>query len=120
MPPTTTTAITRAGRWIAPHDEGDDDAVEQGGEEARDEGRLEQLGDVLLGRDGVDDKDDRRRDEDAEGAADRDRSGGEPVAVTIAPQLRQGRPPERGGGGYGRAADGAKPRASADHRHREP
>ena len=138
MPPTTTNATTRAGqtrserapacvrgdrrmrragRGIAPDDEGDDEAIEQRGKEAGNQRRLEQLGDVLLGRDGVDDEDDGGRDEDAERAADGDRAGGEPVAVAVAPQLGQRRAPERGGGRDRRAADGAEPGAGADHRH---
>ena len=102
---------------LAAHDKRDRDAVEQGCEEPRDERRHEQLGDVLLGRDGVDDEDDRGRDEDAERAADRDRAGGEARVVAVAPQLRQRCPSERGGGRDRGAADGAEGRAGGDHRH---
>ena len=60
---------------------GDRDAVEQRRHQARDERGLEQLGDVLLGGDGIDDQDDGGRDEDAERAADGDGAGGEAGVV---------------------------------------
>ena len=92
---------------------GNGDAVEQRRHQARDQRRLEQLGDVLLGRDGIDHQDDRGRDQDAERAADRDRAGGKAAVVLVAQQLRQRRPAEGGGGRDRRAADRAERRAGA-------
>jgi hypothetical protein len=85
-----------AFRAAARHD-GDHDAVEQRRHDARHESRHEEFGDVLLGRDGVDDQDHRGRDEDPQGAANRDRAGREPVVVAVTPQFRQRRAPERSG-----------------------
>ena len=66
-----------ASSGAAAHGPGDRQHVEQRRHQARHKRRHEQLGDVLLGGDGVDDQDDRRRDEDAERAADRERAGRE-------------------------------------------
>ena len=141
MPPTTASAISstgqaltsaprrsapdsfgpsRAGCRVAAHQPGDDADVERRGEQARYQRRHEQLGDVLLGRDGVDDQDDRRRDQDAQRAADRERAGGQGLVVATAPQLRQCRPAHGRRRRDRRAADRAECGAGADRRHGEP
>ena len=66
----------------APAEEDGHEAVENGQDQPREQRGGEQLGDRLLGDDGVDHQDERRRDQDAEGAAGGDRAGRErrPVA----------------------------------------
>ena len=102
------------------HHDGDRDAVEDRGKKARDESGLEQLGDVLLGRDGIDDEDDGGRDEDAERAADGNGAGGKAGVVAVAGELGQRGAAEGGRRGDGGAADGAEGGAGPDDGHGEP
>ena len=109
----------RQGR-LGAHHEGDHDTIEGRRQKAGDQRRHEQLGDVLLGRDRIDDQDDGRRNEDAESAADRDGAGGEARLVSDATKLRQRGAGEGRRGGDRRAADCAERRARADERHGQP
>jgi hypothetical protein len=77
----------------------------------------EQRDHVGLDDDGVDDEHDRRRNEDAEGAAGGERAGRQRRLVAVALQLGQG-DLAHGGGGRGRgAADRAEAAAGGDRRH---
>jgi hypothetical protein len=66
------------------HVDGDGRDVAQHGDQARHHGRGKQLGDVLLGQDGVDDQRHRRRDQDAQRAAGGQRAGGQAAGVAVA------------------------------------
>ena len=61
----------------------------RGQQQAGQNPRQQQLADRLLGEQPVDDERGARRDEDAERAAGGDHAGREPVAVVVAPHLRQ-------------------------------
>ena len=108
------------GGGIAADAPGNGQHVEEGGQQAGDEGRHEQLGDVLLGRDRIDDQDHRGRDQDAEGPTDGERAGRQGRRVAVTAQLGIGGTAHRGGGGDRGAADGAEGGAGADRSHRHP
>ena len=93
--------------------------VEQHADDAGDDPGDEQRADAGLGEDAVDDEDDARRDQDPEGAAGRDRSGGEAVGVAEAPHRRHRHLGHRRRGRQARAADGAEAAAGDDGGHRQ-
>ena len=112
----------RAARLrMAPHVQRDGHHVARRREQPRHDGGEEQLGDVLLGQDRVDHEDDRRREEDAEGAAGGKGRGGEAAGVALPPKLGQNATlAHRRRGGERGAADRAEPRAGTDGGHRHP
>ena len=73
---------------------------------------LEQGDDIGLHHDRVDDQHDRRRDQDAERAAGRERAGGERARIVVAAQFRQCDLAHHRSGRERRAADGAERRRS--------
>ena len=104
----------RAGpeRHIAAHRERE----QQGGEQPRDQRRLEHGDDAGLDDDRVDHQDHRGRDQDAEGAAGGERAGGERRRVAVPPELGQHHLAHGRGGGERGAADRAEAGAGADRR----
>jgi hypothetical protein len=86
---------------IAPHYDGDRDAVEKGGEQTGNERGLKQLGDVLFGRDRIDHEDHGGGNENAECAADRDGAGCQPTVIARLQKLGQSRTAEGGCRGHG-------------------
>ncbi len=112
--------LRRRDRGVAAGHDQNDDGVEHDRHQARDHRGHEQLGDVLLGGDGVDDEDDRGRDQKIDHAADGDERSREAVLVAVAAQLRQRGAAEGCGGRDGGTADGAEDGAGAEHRDAEP
>ena len=80
----------------------------------------EQLGDVLLGQDGVDHERHAGRNQDAERAPGGQCAGGQALRIAVALELRQRHRGDGGRGGHRGAANGAECGAG-DHRgHRQP
>ena len=81
--------MDRSQRRITARYDTDDEAIEDNGEDARDERRLEQLRDVLLRDDGVDHQDDRRRNQQIDDAADSDDRASKGGFITQSFHFRQ-------------------------------
>ncbi len=105
---------------IAPGDPCHGEAEQHGRDDAGNDAGDEQLADAGLGHDAVDHHDDRRRDQDAERAAGRDRAGGERVAVAVLAHRRIGHLGEGRGGRDRGAADRAEAGAGDDGGHGKP
>ena len=91
-----------------------DEHVEAGEDEAGNDRRRVELGQRLLGHDGVDRDQHRGRNEHVERSRRGDGAGGERRLVAVAAHLRDRHPGERGGGRDRGAADRAEQRAGAD------
>ncbi|MDT4859292.1 hypothetical protein FQZ97_937950 [compost metagenome] len=108
---------------VAGHDpniDGDGDHVANHRDDARHHGRSKELGDVLLGQDGVDHQRHRGRNQDAQGAASSQRASGQAARVTVAFHLGQCHRGDGGRRGHRRAADGAEARAGQHRCHGQP
>ena len=82
-----------------PHINTDGNHVAHHGNDAGHHGRCKQLGNVLLGQNGVDDQRNRRRNQNAQGATGRQGASGQAPRITVAFHLRQCH--RRDGGGRG-------------------
>jgi len=95
-------------------DDDDDGDEREDGDEAGDDGGLEHLDDRALDDHRVDDQRHRGRDQDAQGAAGRQRAGGQPGLVAHALELGQRHAPHGRGGGQRGAAHRPEAGAGAD------
>ena len=96
------------------HVNGNGDHVAHHGDQARHHGRCKQLGNVLLGQDGVDDQRHRGWNQDAQGAPRRQGARGQAARVAMALHFGQGHAGDGGGGGHRGAANSTK-RATGEH-----
>ena len=79
-------AVTR----VPQHEQADCGEIQQDGDDPRHDGGAEQVQHALLGQDGIDHHDDRRRDQRAKRAPARNRPGNQRIGIATAAHLGQG------------------------------